>query len=92
MRLEIVRKMRDAAQKGAKVRELAKIVSDDLNLSPGACIPIMNYFQAAFLLSVREAMPLREWIGTTQDDAINTKMMPLIEEYMKEWMSREEEE
>jgi hypothetical protein len=76
---EILRKLQESAAHGATVRELVRIVQDRLALPEDAVVPVLAYFSKAFSLSLREVLPIREWLGTNNDKEIDSIILPAIE-------------
>lgn len=84
---DVIRQMRALARRGTTVRELARAVQTGLGLKPNAVIPVIWYIMRAFHLSLPVVLPVREWLGTTQDDEINAQILPAIEQTRDRWMA-----
>lgn len=74
------------ARRGTSVRELVKLVQSRLGLADDAVLPVLWYFCRAFCLPLRTVLPLREWIGSSDDREINAELMPEIEKTKQKWL------
>lgn len=90
VRIELIQELRDLAERGADVPALVKLLQQHLELDDKcAVLPAIVYFRAAFDLSLREAMPLREWLGGRDRTEIDSVLIPAIERRRDRWQTRE---
>jgi hypothetical protein len=82
---DLVRQMRVLAVNGATIRELVAEVHKRLEYPGQAIIPVLWYFTEAFCLPLRAVLPLREWMGTDNDDGINAMLLPAIMNTRDRW-------
>jgi len=85
--LQLVRELRELGRKGATVRELVAVIHAGLDLPSDAVIPVLWYLASAFDLSLREVLPVREWLGTENDTDIDALILPAIEQAKHRWAS-----
>jgi len=85
---DLVVELRAAAERGADVPELVRLLQDRLGLSDDrALLPTLIYFQGAFCLSLREALPLREWLGGRDRSEIDSILIPAMRRAKGRWAS-----
>jgi len=84
-REDIIRALRKKAAAGGTVRELVGEIKRGLGLEGEPIIPVLSYFTQAFGLSLPEALPIREWIGTDHDSTIDGIILPLIAKNQEKW-------
>lgn len=87
LRLDVIRALRDLAASGATVSRLVEEIRSQLGHPKPLVIPVLVYFTQAFHISLPEALPLREWIGSADDAEINAVILPAIERTRVRWMS-----
>ncbi len=85
LNVELLQELRHLAERGATVRELVTAIQSGLGLAPDALIPVLWYLTSAFNLSLREVLPVREWLGTDNDEEINAIILPAIEHAKQKW-------
>ncbi len=86
MNEDLLREMRLLAKDGTSVRALTQLIQLRLDVTyENGAIAILAYFCRAFLIPLREVLPIREWLGTTQDAEIDAQILPLIEQNKDEW-------
>ena len=85
---DVIRQMRLLARRGTTVRELVHTVQVGLGLkSDAVLLPALWYITRAFYLTLPAVLPIREWLGTTQDEEINALILPAIEQTRARWMA-----
>jgi hypothetical protein len=88
--VELVLELRKLAEQGADVPELVELVLQRLELNDrNGAIPAILYFRTAFDLSLREALPLREWVGGRDRSEIDTLLIPAMQRSKIRWQARE---
>jgi hypothetical protein len=85
-RPDVLVALRQRASHGASVRELVELIQGKLGYGGSAVIPVLWYFVRAFDLPLREVLPIREWLGTTEDEEINALILPAIDRAKERWM------
>jgi hypothetical protein len=84
VRIELVQELRDLAERGADIPEMVELLQQRLELDDkSAVLPAIVYFRAAFDLSLREAMPLREWLGGRDRTEIDSILIPALQRSKK---------
>jgi hypothetical protein len=81
----VLQEMRDMVDRGTDVRELVTYLQKELGFGPVSIIPYMAYFRQAFSVPLDVVLPLREWIGTDNDQEINDLLMPKIAAAKSRW-------
>lgn len=90
VRIEVVQELRAMAERGADVPELVELVQQRLELDDrNAVLPTILYFRTAFDLSLREALPLREWLGCRDRSEIDSLLIPAMQQSKSRWQARE---
>jgi len=89
-RADVLREMRALADRGAPVREIVGLVQRRLGLEGDAILPVLWYFSRAFCLPLAEVLPLREWIGSREEDGIDAQILPAICRTRGVWAAPEE--
>jgi hypothetical protein len=90
LRVELIQELRALAERGADVPELVELLQQRLELDDSAAVlPTIVYFRAAFDLSLREAMPLREWLGGRDRSEIDSVLLPAMHRSKGRWQVRE---
>jgi hypothetical protein len=80
VRVDVIQEMRNLAEHGTDVPELVALLEDRLDLRNGvALLPILAYFRAAFCLSLREALPLREWLAGQDRSELDSILIPAMQ-------------
>jgi hypothetical protein len=77
-REDLLRDLRALAARSAPVRELVHLIQARLEYGPNVLIPVLFYLRQAFNLELIEILPIREWLGSDQDDEIDALILPLI--------------
>jgi len=89
VRIEIIQEMRDLAERGADVSEIVEWLQKRLGLQTGnSLFPILIYFRSAFDLTLREALPLREWLGGRDRSEVDSILIPAMQRTKEKWRSR----
>ena len=83
--VDVVSAMRHLAQQGASVRQLAECVQSRLGLKPDALWQLLWYFMKAFHLPLGEVLPIREWLGTGNDEEIDAIVLPAVQRAKDKW-------
>ncbi|HKI32124.1 MAG TPA: hypothetical protein VKA46_09660 [Gemmataceae bacterium] len=90
VRAELIRELRALAERGADVPELVELLQHRLELDDSdAVLPAIVYFRAAFDLSLREAMPLREWLGGRDRSEVDSLLIPAMRRSKGRWQAWE---
>jgi hypothetical protein len=90
VRVELIQELRALAERGANVPELVELVRQRLELNDrNATLPAILYFRTAFDLSLREALPLREWLGCRDRSEIDSLLIPAMQQSKGRWQARE---
>jgi hypothetical protein len=90
VRVDVVEGLRALAGQGADVPELVEFLQRRLGLNQeGGILATMVYFRAAFALSLREVLPLREWIGGKDRSEIDSILIPAMQHAKSHWQPRE---
>ena len=90
VRVELIQEMRTLAEQGADVPELVELLQQRLELDDGnAVLPTILYFRTAFDISLREALPLREWVGGRDRTEIDSLLIPAMQRSKSRWQARE---
>lgn len=88
--VELVQELRTLADRGADVPELVELLQKRLELNKdNGLFPTLIYFRAAFLLTLREALPLREWLGGKDRSEIDSLLIPAMQRTKSHWRARE---
>jgi hypothetical protein len=85
VRADIVEAMRELAEQGKGVRELVQYVQSRLRLRDEALLLVLWYFMKAFHLPLGEVLPIREWLGTDNDEEIDALVLPSIQRAKHKW-------
>jgi len=85
LKSELIRDLRDRAEQGARVRDLVGCVQSGLALKETAVLPVLWYFTKAFHLTLRDVLPIREWLGTDSDQEIDALILPAIRRTHAQW-------
>jgi len=83
---DLLNGMRDMVEQGTDIRRLTTYLQRELELKDNSLILLLCYFRRAFSLSLLDIMPLREWLGTDDDEKINEKIMPKILKARSKWL------
>jgi hypothetical protein len=88
LQVELLQELRTLAERGSDIPELVELLLNRLELAPrDAVIPVIVYFRSAFDLSLREALPLREWIGGKDRTEIDSILIPALKRSRKRWQA-----
>jgi hypothetical protein len=85
VRADLIEAMRDLAEQGKDVRALVRRVQSELGLNHDALLPVLWYFMKAFHLPLGEVLPIREWLGTGNDEEIDAVVLPAIHREKEKW-------
>jgi len=87
---EIVHELRVLATRGADVPELVRALLARLGLDEDkSLLPVLVYFRAAFDLSLRSVLPLREWLGGKDRSEVDSILIPAMQSTKDHWQDRE---
>jgi hypothetical protein len=90
VRADVVQDLRAQAERGADVTELVECLVGRLGLTDeNALFPVLVYFRSAFCLSLREVLPLREWLDGKDRSEIDSILIPAIQRNGPHWLSRQ---
>jgi hypothetical protein len=90
VRVDIVQELRALAREGADVPALVAHLLRCLDLpEERALFPVLIYFRAAFCLSLREVLPLREWLGGRQRSEVDSILIPAMRRMKERWQGRQ---
>jgi hypothetical protein len=88
--VELVQEMRARGERGADVPELVEFLQQSLELDESnAVLPTIVYFRTAFDLTLREALPLREWLGGRDRSEIDSILIPAMQRWRDRQQARE---
>jgi hypothetical protein len=82
VRDDVVQKLRALAAGGGTVRDLVGLLRTELGIKEDALLPVLWYFMKAFTLPLGDVLPIREWLGTGDDEAVNAAVLPAIRKAM----------
>jgi hypothetical protein len=85
VRVDLVEAMRDLAEQGKGVREMVRCIQLGLGLKHDALLPVLWYFMKAFHIPLGEVLPIREWLGTGNDQEIDAIVLPAILRARGKW-------
>jgi hypothetical protein len=90
VRAELIQELRTRADQGADVPQLVEILQHSLELDDrDAILPIILYFCEAFDLTLREALPLREWLGGRDRTEVDSLLIPAMRHSKPRWKIRD---
>jgi hypothetical protein len=79
-RSDILRGLQTMAKRGRSLNEMVGYIQKELDFSEDFIVPVLGYFCQAFSLPLKEVLPLREWVGTHDDQSV----APLLA-HLREW-------
>lgn len=83
---EVVQEMRALATRGAEVPEIVEFLLGRLGLDDRkALFPTLVYFVTAFGISLREALPLREWLSGKDRSEVDSILIPAMRAAKERW-------
>lgn len=88
---ELIRDLRSLASRPTTVRQLVDLIRERLALSDAALLTILWYFTNAFCLPLPKVLPIREWLGSDQDEEIDALILPEINQAKSRWMEKNSE-
>src|SRR5260370_34900531 len=89
VRVDVIQELRAMASRNVDVPELVQFLQHSLQLNGmTGTMTAMVYFRAAFDLSLREVLPLREWVGGGDRSEIDTILIPAMERSKSGWQAR----
>ena len=89
VRADVIQEMRARANENADVTDLVEYLLETLGASgEKALLPALVYFRAASCLSLREVLPLREWLGGRDRSEIDSILIPAMRRTKEQWQSR----
>jgi hypothetical protein len=90
LRSDVIQSLRSLARKGANVRQLVAAITELLQLKEHRVIPVLSYLTSAFCLPLPTVLPIREWLGTENDEEIDAMILPAIEKARSKWEGEEQ--
>jgi hypothetical protein len=87
LRQDIIQELRTKAAKGSTVRELVGVIQSRLECGDQALLVVLWYFTAAFRVPLRQVLPIREWLGSNNDEEIDGEILPAIAATRHLWVS-----
>jgi hypothetical protein len=85
VRTDVIEAMRELASNGQGVREMVVCVQSQLGLKPDALLSVLWYFMKAFDVPLGAVLPIREWLGTGNDQEIDAAILPVIQRTKDRW-------
>jgi hypothetical protein len=85
----VIQELREAARRGASVRELVAVIHRRTGSSDKTPIPVLTGFLHAFRVPLPKILPIREWLGTNNDQEIDALILPEIEKTRPQWAAEE---
>jgi hypothetical protein len=90
IRVEVIQDLRELASRDMDVPELVEHLRQRLAVpADRALFPTLAYFRAAFGLSLREAMPLREWLSGKDRTEVDSILIPAMQRTKEQWQPPE---
>jgi hypothetical protein len=90
VRVELVQELRELAQRRIDVPELVDSILSHLGLKErNGLFPVLVYFRAAFCISLREALPLREWLDGKDRSEVDLITIPAMQRNKDLWHKKE---
>src|SRR6266576_704083 len=88
LRVDLVRDLRALAERNADIPEMVSLLQQRLGLCEDrVLISALAYFRAAFCLSLRDVMPLREWLGGRDRSEVDSILIPAMRRTKAQWQS-----
>jgi hypothetical protein len=85
IKADLIDNLRAMALRGATVRELVDEIVERLDIDYDPLLPVLRYFTRAFCLPLLTVLPIREWLGTDDDEEIDRLILPAIERARATW-------
>jgi hypothetical protein len=82
----VIEELRTKAAAGATVRELVETIQQRLSYPPDAVVGVLAHMREAFCVSLLDVLPIREWLGSNDDRAIDSLVMPAIQRTRSKWL------
>jgi hypothetical protein len=77
------------ADRNANFPDLTKLLEQRLGLKDNEILfPALIYFRAAFFLTLREVLPLREWLSGRDRSEIDLMLIPAMNRTRDRWQPR----
>jgi len=90
VRVELIQELRALAERGADVPELVELLQRRLELNDAnSLLPVFLYFRTAFDVTLREALPLREWLAGRDRSEVDSLLIPAMQRSKSRWQARE---
>ena len=70
LRTDIIQGLQDMARRGESVSAMVSYIQVELGFDKNFIVPTLGYFCRAFCLSLKDVLPLREWVETHNDQDI----------------------
>jgi hypothetical protein len=84
LRSDLIDELRQLALRGAAAKDMIDLIHARLGFRETAIIPVLAYITRAFGVSLREALPLRELIGTDLENEMDAILLPAIERFREQ--------
>jgi hypothetical protein len=88
LRTDLIDELRALALRGAKTKDMLNLIHARLPYGEPAIIPALAYITRAFCIPLREALPLRELIGTELHAEMDDVILPALERAKQQWAPR----
>jgi hypothetical protein len=86
IRVDVVQELRELVERGADVPELVEHLQHRLGLDVDASLLVtILYFRTAFCITLREALPLREWLAGKDRSEVDSILIPAIQRTKAQW-------
>jgi len=90
VQVEVIQEIRSLAQRGADVPELVECLQRRLSLpQEKSLFAVLAYFRAAFCLSLREVLPLREWLAGRDRSEVDSILVPAMQRTKEQWQPKQ---
>lgn len=86
---DVIRELRETARRGASVRALVEVMHRRTGSSNATLIPVLVGFVHAFRVPLPKILPIREWLGTNNDQEIDALILPEIEKTRPQWAAED---
>lgn len=87
---DVIHEMRALAERGVDIPELVEHLQHRLGLPEDkSLLKVLMYFRAAFCLTLREALPLREWLGGQDRTEVDSILIPAMRCKRELWQSKQ---
>jgi hypothetical protein len=70
LRRDIICGLQAMARRGQTLKEMVRYIQKELGFSEAFAVPVLAYLCQAFSISLKEVLPVREWLGCQDDQSI----------------------